>query len=200
MSKKIAQNTVDVKKEEINRAVSDALTNLNTKMQAATSQLTEQVTRELETMVTSLTKEIETKVNELKGQTVTVSPQQMQQMQTAELDLPGVVKESKKKKKKKSKHSIDEPMDHPTPRQTEETEGLPPFWRRNFDYGESPYMNIGFIEKITDKPPIKKKKKKKKSQMIAELVALADLLDEAGLTNEANRVDALIKEAVDEKK
>jgi hypothetical protein len=108
-------------------------------------------------------------------------------------DLPGVVKESKKKKKKdkkKSKHSLEPMPDHPTPRDGEHNKDLPDFWRRNFDYGESPYMNIGFIEKITDKPPIKKKKKK--SEMIADLVSLADHMDEAGLTDEADRIDKLI--------
>ena len=90
MSKKTAQNTIDVKINEINRIVSDTLNGLSTKMQTATNQLTEQVTKEVNTMVTNLTKEIETKVNELKGQTMTVSPQQMQQMQqSAEDNLPG---------------------------------------------------------------------------------------------------------------
>jgi hypothetical protein len=199
MNKKIAQqNTIDFKRDEINRAVNDALTNLNTKMQAATRQLNEQITKELNTIVTNLSKEVETKVNEIKS-LIPVAP--AQQGTTADLDLPGVVKESgkkkkqKKKQKRKSKHSIDEPMDHPLPRDTEDTDGLPPFWRRNFDYGESPYMNIGFIEKITDKPPIKKKRKK--SEVLTDLIILADQLDEAGLMNAANRIDNIIKEAVE---
>jgi len=117
-------------------------------------------------------------------------------------DLPGVVKDGGKKKKKqkrktkqKGKHSLEPMPEHPTPRGPEHTKGLPPFWRRNFDYGESPYMNIGFIEKITDKPPIKKKKKK--SEVIIDLIRLADYLDKVGLRNAANRVDILIKNAVE---
>ena len=38
----------------------------------------------------------------------------------------------------------------------------PSFWLKNIDYGESPYMNIGFITEIADKPPRRKKKRKKK--------------------------------------
>ena len=106
-------------------------------------------------------------------------------MKASELDVPGVVKESGKKKKRKKK-------EHPTPRGKEHTKELPDFWRKNFDYGESPYMNIGFIENITDKP---KKKKKKKSAIISDFIALADKLDELGLNKEAAVVDQILRQA-----
>ena len=68
MNKKVAQqNTIDFKRDEINRVLTDTLKNLNEKMQAATQQLNEQVNRELNQIVTNLTKEIETKVNEIKS-------------------------------------------------------------------------------------------------------------------------------------
>jgi len=264
--KKLAQQpTVDLKREEIKRVINDSLTALNTKMQAATRQLTDQITKELNNIVTSLSQEVEIKLNEIKGQTVTVSPQQIQQMkaddkeiddklkggeadnvpedkvnktqldkgQKVEMehtdnpeiareiardhlaeelkdgkekedqtyytdlakmhkdsvyDLPGVVREGKKKKHK-SKHSLEPMPKHPTPRDTEHSKDLPPFWRRNFDYGESPYMNIGFIEKITDKPPCKKKKKKKKSDITSDLITLADYLNKSGLIEAAKQID-----------
>ena len=405
MSKKVAQNTIDFKKDEINKAVNDALTNLNTKLQESTRQMNEKVTQELNNIVNNLSKEVEVKVNEIKslvpaqqaaddkikdrlkgGEADNISEDKVNKKQldmgqkvemehtddpeiareiardhlSEELkegkekedqtyytdlrkmhkdsvyDLPGAVKEAgevidfneaknrlkfkqyvssilndyenalksynegsalvpikkllamrtdlvelieeyteyagrqegenkeflndtvyrfrenyeiindtiheafsmidkyekkqndpdddddfdpddpddgepipeldeepermfrsakKKKKKKKSKHSLEPMMDHPTPRDGEHNKDLPDFWRRNFDYGESPYMNIGFIEKITDKPPYKKKKKRKKSRMLMELVSMADILDRAGLTDAANKIDALIKEA-----
>jgi len=65
------------------------------------------------------------------------------------------------KGKKKSKHSLEPMPEHPTPRDTEHNSKLPPFWRRNLDYGESPYMNLDKIKKITDEVPHGKKRKKK---------------------------------------
>lgn len=59
-----------------------------------------------------------------------------------------------KKKKKKERHL--------SPRDKEHNKDLPDFWRRNYDYGESPYMNLEKLEKITDKPPFSKRVKKKK--------------------------------------
>lgn len=64
------------------------------------------------------------------------------------------VRGSDKRKAKKPKHL--------SPRDKEHNKDLPDFWRENYDYGESPYMHIDEIEKITDKPPMKKKVKKKK--------------------------------------
>lgn len=69
-----------------------------------------------------------------------------------------------KGKKKKSKHSLEPMPDHPTPRDGEHNKDLPDFWRKNYDYGESPYMHIDEIEKITDKPPLAKKKRVKKKK------------------------------------
>lgn len=61
-------------------------------------------------------------------------------------------------KKKKTEHSA--------PRGKKENKDLPEFWRRNMDYGESPYMNLDKIEKITDKPPFSKRDKKKKKASV----------------------------------
>jgi hypothetical protein len=158
--KKLSQQTIDVKREELKKAVYNALTNLDTKLKEHQQRAAAGYAKEINTLLDNLNQIVDTKIEELRGQTITVSPQKMQQMKADDMeseamyDLPGVVKESKKKKKKKKER-------HPTPRDTDHNENLPPFWRRNFDYGESPYMNIGFIEKITDKPPYKKKKKKK---------------------------------------
>lgn len=57
-----------------------------------------------------------------------------------------------KGKKKKQKHL--------TPRDSEHNKDLPDFWRKNYDYGESPYMNLDKIDKITDEVPHGKRKKK----------------------------------------
>jgi len=79
---------------------------------------------------------------------------------------------------------------HPCPRGKKENKDLPDFWRKNFDYGESPYMNIGFIEKITDKPS---KKKRKKSDLVNALVSLANYFDDLGMRKEADRLDRITK-------
>lgn len=272
MNKKIAQYTVDFKRDEITKLITDTITNLDKKMKETTDQLGKQVTTELNQIVTNLTKDIETKVNEIKslipvmpgGQTQgqpqpqaaddkiedrlkggeadnvsedKVNKKQLDMGQKVEMehtddpeiareiardhlaeelkegkekedheyytnlrkmhkdsvyDLPGVVRESKKKKRKQKRKQKHE---HPTPRDGEHTEGLPSFWRKNLDYGESPYMNIGFIDKITDKPPIKKKKK----AMLNELISMADKLDKAGLMDAADRIDALVNGIINEK-
>lgn len=67
-----------------------------------------------------------------------------------------------KGKKPKSKHSLEPMPKHPTPRDTEHNKNLPPFWRRNFDYGESPYMHMDELDEITDEVPHGKRKKRKK--------------------------------------
>lgn len=91
--------------------------------------------------------------------------QEQAQAQPAAPPVADDHKTAGKKKKRKSKHSLEPMPEHPTPRDTKHTKKLPAFWRNNFDYGESPYMNIGFIEKITDEVPRsgKRKKRKKKS-------------------------------------
>lgn len=45
------------------------------------------------------------------------------------------------------------------PRGKKQNLRLPDFWRRNFDYGESPYMHLDKIKTITDKPRLSKRKK-----------------------------------------
>jgi hypothetical protein len=67
---------------------------------------------------------------------------------------------AKKKRKKK-----DKPSERPTPRDSEHTKELPDFWRKNLDYGESPYMHMDEIEKITDEVPSKKKKSEAQDQV-----------------------------------
>jgi len=51
---------------------------------------------------------------------------------------------------------------HLGPRGKKQNPKLPDFWRRNFDYGESPYMHMDEIKTITDRPISKRKRKKKK--------------------------------------
>jgi len=51
---------------------------------------------------------------------------------------------------------------HLGPRGKTQNPELPDFWRRNFDYGESPYMHMDKIKTITDRPISKRKRKKKK--------------------------------------
>ena len=157
--KKISQDSVDFKRDELKKLISDSLSGLNTKMQQATQKLTQQVTTEMNNLVNILEKEVEKKMNEVKSlitpqQTSTQETQPQAGTQTASYDLPGVVKNSKK-----PKHSLEKAMPHPLPRDTKDTKELPAFWRQNYDYGESPYMNIEKLDKITDKPPFKKKKK-----------------------------------------
>jgi len=55
-------------------------------------------------------------------------------------------------KKKKNKHL--------THRDSGYNKDLPDFWRKNYDYGESPYTNLAKIDKITDEVPNGKRKKK----------------------------------------
>lgn len=48
------------------------------------------------------------------------------------------------------------------PRGKRQNPKLPDFWRRNLDYGESPYLYMDKLKTITDKPTISKRKKRKK--------------------------------------
>lgn len=222
--KKVAQNTFDVKRDELKGVIDNTLKDLNNKMQQAVQQLNQQVNTELTKIVDNLSKEVETQLDELRNMTAQMQAQQAQQAaeQTAQqpadddkvpggkgdnldkedvdkdelkkgikvelehtddkklaeeialdhlaedpryytnlekvhkeaFDLPGVVKESKKK----GKHSLYPTPEHPAPR----GEGkLPPFWKRNLDYpGESPWVNMDLLKKITDQLPKKKKRKK----------------------------------------
>lgn len=162
MNKKVAAPSIQLTQQEIERTITEALTQLSAKMQQEAGTLSEKFTQEVNTMVRDLSDKIKTELQDLGKQTRTVSIEELQGGARADdgkvyafqlEDLPGVYKEGKKKRKEKQKH--------PTPRDKEHNKDLPDFWRHNFDYGESPYMNIGFIEKITDKPPFKKKKVKK---------------------------------------
>lgn len=47
---------------------------------------------------------------------------------------------------------------HLGPRGKKQNRKLPDFWRRNFDYGESPYMHMDELKTITDKPKLSKRK------------------------------------------
>lgn len=167
MSKKIAAPSIQLTQQEIERTITDTLSQLSAKMQQEAATLSEKFTQEVNKMVQDLSTKIKTELQDLGQQTRTVSIEELQGGAGADdgkvyafqlEDLPGVYKEGKRKKKRKQKHQ------HPTPRDKEHNKDLPDFWRRNFDYGESPYMNIGFIEKITDKPPFKKKKNKKSKE------------------------------------
>lgn len=144
--KKYAQNTVDVKSQELQKVISDALGQLNIKMTQATQQLTEQVARSMQDMVTNLQREVQQKLQELKGQTVTLTSEQLRGA-AASVDLPGVVREGKK---------------HPLPRDNKDNADLPDFWRENLDLGESPYLYIDKLTKITDKVTKDMTKKRKK--------------------------------------
>ena len=64
------------------------------------------------------------------------------------------VRGSDKKKPKRPKHL--------SPRDKEHNKDLPDFWRKNLDYGESPYMHIDKLEKITDDVSLPRRKKTKK--------------------------------------
>lgn len=86
---------------------------------------------------------------------------------------------------------------HLTPRDSEHNKDLPDFWRRNLDYGESPYMHLDSIKKITDKPPLKKKKKS--YEIIEQLIRLANHLDSIGLYEEASELDDIIRIASKDK-
>lgn len=150
MKKRAQQSTVDVKAQELQGVINDALGQLNAQMEQATRQLNEQVTRSMQQIVTNLQTQIQEKLQEIKGQTITLTPDQMRGRAT--LDLPGVVRKGKKKAPK-----------HPTPRGKEHTEDLPEFWRKNLDLGESPYLHIDKLETITDdvEKAVSKKRKGK---------------------------------------
>lgn len=149
MRKKAQQPEIEVKKKELNDLITKTLSDLKTKMDSALANLNTQVAREVNTMTENLQKEIAEKLREIGTKSITVSPQQMANLQTADDKFAA-------KKRHKQKHLYT--------RDSEHNKDLPDFWRSNYDYGESPYMNIEKIEKITDKPPYKKKKKLDKSK------------------------------------
>jgi len=185
--------------KDLQLVITNSLNNLDDKMEVATKKLTDQVTRELNLITNNLYMKVEQSMAELGRSTMPLNQEQQKTMK-ADYDIPGVVKESAKNKKNTKgphgsgrKNKGDKCSKKPGPRGKSDTKELPDFWRKNFDYGESPYMNIGFIENITDKP--KKKKKKKKSEIINELIVLADALDKLGLGKEAAEVDRILKQA-----
>lgn len=71
------------------------------------------------------------------------------------IESPAIDDKSASKREKKK-------VRHLSPRDTRDNKKLPAFWRKNYDYGESPYMHMDKIEKITDKPQKSKKKKRRK--------------------------------------
>jgi len=163
------RSLVDVKRDELKKLVSDSLTQLNTTMQQTpAANITEQLNTQLTNIVQNLSREIDTKLNEIKSLQVAPAATQPGGMTQSQADDGatrsayyqgggGVNKPTPKKRKYKGKTPP-----HPTPRDKEHNKDLPDFWRRNYDYGESPYMNLEKLEKITDKPPYKKKRRKKK--------------------------------------
>ena len=48
---------------------------------------------------------------------------------------------------------------HLGPRGKKQNKKLPDFWRKNFDYLESPYMHLDEIKTITDRPKLSKRRK-----------------------------------------
>jgi len=49
---------------------------------------------------------------------------------------------------------------HLGPRGIKQNKKLPDFWRRNLDYGDSPYMHMDELKTITDRKISKRKRKK----------------------------------------
>lgn len=127
-----------------------ALESLKTQLQNLTNVNVQDLPNQVQNL-TNLVEQIETQVGQLE--------QMRQQMQQAtQQNDDGVEQQSMAAKRKKDKER------HPGPRDSEETKGLPDFWRKNKDYGESPYMHIDKLEKITDEVPLSKREKGKKDK------------------------------------
>lgn len=149
LSKRAATELVLQNVQQVKTQINEAINGLNTTMQQVQNgvkqmQALMENVRQLDVQVRSLQQA--QKVQQDAAQ----KAQQQAQTTTAGLVL------AKKKRKKKDKSS-----EHPTPRDSEHNEKLPDFWRKNLDYGESPYMHMDKIEKITDEVPHGKRKKRK---------------------------------------
>lgn len=144
--------TVDVKRDELKKLVNDSLTQLNTAMEQAMGNLTQQITGQLNTIIQNLSKEVEIKLNEVKSlipirtPQTTASDQNFLSSRHAYFQGGGGVNEPTPKKKKYKSDDIE----HVVPRG--DGENTPMFWKENFDYGYGPYINLDKMEgkKITD--------------------------------------------------
>lgn len=149
--KKQAIDTIDLKKQELQGTINDALRMLNTKLQEAVKELTNKATQEMEKIVTDLKDTVELKMNEAK------SLINQQPRGTTAPAQPAQVDDNLGKNAKKKKLS---------PRDTEDNSDLPEFWRKNKDLGESPYLYMEELSKITDEvtQDVIKRRKKRESK------------------------------------
>lgn len=130
---------------------------LKTQLQNLSNIDVQQLPNQLEEL-TNTVEQLETQVQQLEQMRLQQQQQIQQAVQTAQQ-----TDDMESEASDKSKVSVNKKdKRHLSPRDSEHNKELPDFWRKNYDYGESPYMNLEEIEKITDKPPISKRVKKKK--------------------------------------
>lgn len=126
---------VRFKREEIRKLLDDNLTKMRALINPSMSQ--NQILAQMNALLVPLNKAVNQKVLELSSlvpsQTTTTTTQ------------PAAADDAKDK--------------HLGPRGKRENKRLPDFWRRNFDYGESPYMHMDKIKTITDRPKLNKRRK-----------------------------------------
>lgn len=196
--KKQAIDTIDLKKQELQGTINDALRLLNTKLQEATKELTDKATQEMEKIVVDLSDTIEQKMNEAKSlisqqnQTPASTTAPTQPAQADDIDWKrmlgktwhqmtewfGPSEEEMLKRLQKEKSSVSgirgstnislraKKQKKLSPRDTEDNSELPEFWRRNKDLGESPYLYMDELTKITDEvtQDVIKRRKKRESK------------------------------------
>jgi len=127
---------VDVRKKqlEIDKLLKEQLPQMRALINPNMSQ--NQIITQMNAIVGKLSKDINQKVLEL------ASIKSKQQATTTQPSQADDAKDS-----------------HLGPRGKEQNNKLPDFWRRNFDYGESPYMHMDEINTITERPKLSKRRK-----------------------------------------
>ena len=139
--KKQSQNpTIDVKHKEIQVLIASLLQQLSLAMDQTKNDI-DKTNKNMHKMFNDLSNKIKIKIQEIKGPVITLTTSTGQNM----------VKIGKKKKP------------HLSVRIKEDNPDLPDFWRKNYDYLESTYMNLDKVKKITDKP---KKRKPRLSKRV----------------------------------
>jgi hypothetical protein len=146
--KKIAgpeqQAIVDLKLRAIQESVNGHIAKMNNLLKQPQPNLKE-ILMELNNNAAAMSKVVSQKTLELKSMIIAPPPV------TTTAPAPAAPADDQNAKDK-----------HLGPRGKKQNPKLPDFWRRNFDYGESPYMHMDEIKTITDRPISKRKRKKKK--------------------------------------
>ena len=136
--KKIAvtMEQIRFKQEEVKKLLNDNLTKLRGLINPNMSQT--QIAVKMNEIIAPMIRDINQKVLEL-------ASLKTQTTQSATPTTPSAADDAKDS--------------HLGPRGKKQNKKLPDFWRRNFDYGESPYMHMDKIKTITERPKLSKRRK-----------------------------------------